>query len=120
MSTIIETALEAVGRPVPDRYQAVAQRVQNALENRERNMFDDIVEAGVELGATRDQVHLILVNAGMTTPLEVVDAHGDPGDEHAEVMAAIGAINDRIDRLVGKAQHALTWARGQGYRPGRR
>jgi len=98
MSTIRQTALAAVGGRVPRGLGSQAQAALAAVEAREKEMFEDIVEDGVSLGATRDQVYSILVSAGMTPPDE--PASGD---------------TDRVSTLEGQVRDLLIFARSKGY-----
>lgn len=105
MTTIRETALAAVGGRVPRGAGTQAQAALAAVTAREQEMFEDLVEAGVGLGASRDQVHRILVDVGMTEPERNVSASGNDDD-----------IRSILDNLVAKVDHALAWARRKGYR----
>ena len=101
MSTIIETALEAVGKPIPAKYEAVAQRVQSALEAREAEIFDSLVESAVAFGIDRDKAHAALVKAGL-----------QPGDCDGDVEC----LEDKVNALTAALNKALDWARTKGYR----
>lgn len=105
MSTIKETALAAVGGRVPRGMGAKAQVAVDALVAREQAMFEDIVEAGVGLGASRDQVHGILTEAGMHAPEQVSLSETD---DLRLIGRAIDELRTTVSRLVG-------FARGHGY-----
>lgn len=103
--SIKDTALAAVGGRVPRGMGARAQAAVDALEAREQAMFEEIVEAGVELGATRDTVHDILVEAGMTPP---EDDCAEAVDEAVGGLAArVAALEARVDDAIARGQRAL-------------
>lgn len=109
MSTIRETAMEALGGRLPRGTTTKAQAVLDALEARESEMFDNIVEAGVGLGATRDQVVEILRDAGLTGGPQ---SHADAVADHED---PVGVLARALDRIEQRLDHALGWARGKGY-----
>lgn len=100
MSTIRETALAAVGGRVPRGQGTQAQAAVDALEGREKEMFAEIVEAGVGLGGSRDEIHQLLVDVGMTAP----DVDADGGDDCDE---AVGGLHARFDALEKKVDDAI-------------
>lgn len=109
MSTIRETAMEALGGRLPrgtDRTKA--QTVLDALIAREREMFDCLIEKGVELGATRDQVHDVLVDCGFTAPTHV--------DRTADADDPVGVLARAVDDLSATVRSLVGFARGKGYR----
>lgn len=100
MSTIKDTALGCYDGRIPRGQGAKAQEVVDCLVAREQEMFSAIVEKGVALGKSRDEIHAFLVEIGMHAP-EAGLAAAEGGD--------YGVLAKAIDGLVG-------WARGQGYR----
>lgn len=118
MSTIKETALGAIGGRVPRGMGAKGQTALDALVEREQVMADEIVEAGVSLGATRDQVASILAEVGMHMRPTEPAAGGTAAD--GEVVARLESIESKLDKAIEAGKHVRSWARRQGYRKGRR
>lgn len=113
MSTIKQTAMDAFGGRIPRGWGGRVQAVHDALVEREQVMSDNIIEAGVALGATRDQVAAILADAGM---------HMSPANDEVEVtdvQAQLDRIEAKVDKAIERGKNALRWARTQGYRKGR-
>lgn len=108
MSTIRETALAAVGGRVPRGVGTQARAALQAVEAREQEMFQDIVEDGVALGATRDQVAHILRAAGMTAPVEPVTVESTDSQ--------VTSLQQAVARLSEKVEAGLAFARRRGYR----
>lgn len=101
MSTIRETALAAAGGRVPRGMGRQAQAAVDALEAREQAMFEEIVEAGVSLGATRAQVRDILVTVGLSAPAEDVAVDEEiPAWGQALIAKVDGAIAEGRRRLA--------------------
>jgi hypothetical protein len=108
MSTIRETALACFGGRLPRGTGAKAQEVLDCLIAREHEIAENLIEAGVGLGATRDQVHLALVEAGMEVPDQTTAAEFD-GDR----MAALEA---KVDEALAVGKRLVKWAKRQGFR----
>jgi hypothetical protein len=113
MSTIKDTALAAIGGRVPRGMGTTAQTALDALIEREQVMADEIIEAGVALGATRDQVAAVVANAGMHMSDYTDDDGGDSGT--AEILARFDALEAKVDKAIAKGRDALAWAKTQGY-----
>jgi len=111
--TIKQTALEAIGGRVPRGMGAQAQTVLDALVEREQVMSDNIIESGVALGATRDQVSAILAEAGMhLSPVNDDAAGGDFEDRLARIEA-------KLDKAIEKGKAVRDDLRARGYLPRR-
>lgn len=116
MSTIKDTALGAIGGRVPRGMGAKAQTALDALVEREQVMSDNIIEAGVALGATRDQVAAILADAGMhLSPAQ--DEAGVTEANHDDVLAAVQALDAKVDKAIAKGKEHVAHLRDRGYLP---
>jgi hypothetical protein len=105
MSTIRETVQENLGNAGLSSYVRQAEPVIAALEAREWDMADALVEAGTNLGATRSQVTGVLVDAGVQTrPQPVAVSNGSSnGDLFAQIDAlrdSVNQINQALDQIV--------------------
>lgn len=110
MSTIRETALACYGGRLPRGTGAKAQEVLDCLVAREHEIAENLIEAGVGLGATRDQVHLALVEAGMEVPeANAAEAEGIDGDR-------LSALEAKVDRAIATGERLVRWARRKGFR----
>jgi hypothetical protein len=104
MSTIRETALACYGGRLPRGTGAKAQEVLDCLVAREQEMFESLVEAGVALGATRDQVHLALADAGMhAPPTPWLPGEVDGGD----IGNRLSALERKVDDAIRRGEQAI-------------
>jgi hypothetical protein len=107
MATLRETVTASLQEHGYGSYLHYAQPTVEALEARERAIFTDLMAAGVELGASRQQVADVLIDAGLTEPrLTAVVSNGATlsGDERTELTSIrhdLSTLMERIDGVLG-------------------
>jgi len=109
MSTIRETVSEQMRGSRLSSYVREAEPVISALEAREWDMADALIEAGTRLGASRTQVTGVLVDAGVQTrPAPVsVQSNGGSNDLFAQIDAlrdSVNQINQALDTIVRQSR----------------
>jgi len=114
MSTDIRTTVQTVlSQRGLGSYMRDAEPVIEALLERERGIYNDLLTSGTSLGASPQQVTDVLNAAGVTSPVpHVVAANGgsmsaasslsgDQIDELSSIRHDASGLVERIDRLLG-------------------
>ena len=110
MSNVREVVTETMRDAGLAGYEGRATPVIEALEGRDAEIAERLTEAGVDLGADRNQVRTLLMEVGLlTAPVAVPDTngHADTG-EGSDVMQILREIQSD---LTGMKQ----FARQHGY-----
>lgn len=103
VSTIVDTATRSAVSQYPSQAGPVVARLKSDLDAHLAEVAEKIVEAGVNLGARREQVESLLVDAGLVEPTPEPEPEAPVAEEDR-----LGKIESTLARLVAFAErHGL-------------
>lgn len=112
MSNVREVVIEAMQEHGMAGYVNQAGPVLDVLVERDSDIADSLIEAGVGLGAPEERVRSLMIEVGLLpAPLVAVSSNGNTESAEGgdDVMGMLRSIQSSIEGLT-------TFARANGYR----